>query len=360
MAFAAGLVAGLAVARPAAAQSLLERSVDLSGGWIGLPGMLQFDIVERARDVTDDGFDLLSVPTLRLALGLPGRTLVGAQYGVGSPVVPGEPDEFEVFGRYRPLEAGAGAPFDLTVQAGFNAAAESVDGEVALARWLGPVRLLAAARGFTHGYGRDGRLALAGGAVVHPFPGRVPLALAADVGSLLDRERGEEWAWGVGLQLGVPYTPNTLSLQVTNTATSTFEGASRGFDDVRIGFEITIPVPVGAVIGYYAPREVAQRAVAPPPAPPARVVSVPIRMYAFRPARLEIEAGTTVEWINEDDVVHTATADDASWNSGAIRPGGRWRATFSRPGVYPYHCGPHPYMKAVVIVRRGGDSMEAR
>jgi plastocyanin len=66
-----------------------------------------------------------------------------------------------------------------------------------------------------------------------------------------------------------------------------------------------------------------------------------------------VPAGTTVEWTNGDAVVHTVSADDASFNSGAIAPGATWRATFTRPGTYAYHCGPHPFMKGVVIVRPG-------
>jgi plastocyanin len=73
--------------------------------------------------------------------------------------------------------------------------------------------------------------------------------------------------------------------------------------------------------------------------------------YLYAPKRLVIEAGTTVEWTNRDEMVHTVSADDGSWDSGAIRPGESWRATFTEPGVYPFHCGPHPFMKGVVVVR---------
>jgi hypothetical protein len=36
---------------------------------------------------------------------------------------------------------------------------------------------------------------------------------------------------------------------------------------------------------------------------------------------------------------------------GEIQPGGRRSITFSKPGTYPYHCTPHPFMKGVVEVR---------
>jgi plastocyanin len=58
-----------------------------------------------------------------------------------------------------------------------------------------------------------------------------------------------------------------------------------------------------------------------------------------------------VEWKNDDPLAHTVTADDGSWDSGLIQPGATWRRTFDRPGTYPFHCTPHPFMKGVVVVR---------
>jgi len=92
------------------------------------------------------------------------------------------------------------------------------------------------------------------------------------------------------------------------------------------------------------------------PPPGGRVASgeamhVEIQQLAFAPARIEIAAGTTVEWRNDDPVVHVVRADDGSWDSGDIAPGATWRHTFDRPGTYTYTCTPHPFMKGVVVVR---------
>ncbi len=67
--------------------------------------------------------------------------------------------------------------------------------------------------------------------------------------------------------------------------------------------------------------------------------------------RIEIPAGTTVTWTNNDPLVHTVTADDKSWDSGAIEPGKTWSHTFTQAGEFAFHCTPHPFMKAVVVVR---------
>jgi plastocyanin len=58
-----------------------------------------------------------------------------------------------------------------------------------------------------------------------------------------------------------------------------------------------------------------------------------------------------VAWRNNDQLVHTVTANDGSFDSGSIQPGTTWRHTFTRPGTYVFHCTPHPFMRGVIIVR---------
>jgi plastocyanin len=79
--------------------------------------------------------------------------------------------------------------------------------------------------------------------------------------------------------------------------------------------------------------------------------AVEMRQMAFAPQRLEVTAGTTVEWTNRDQLEHTITANDGSWDSGPIAAGGTWRRTFDQPGTYAFHCTPHPFMTGVVVVK---------
>jgi plastocyanin len=72
---------------------------------------------------------------------------------------------------------------------------------------------------------------------------------------------------------------------------------------------------------------------------------------AFVPTRIEVSTGATLEWTNRDQLPHTVTADDGSWDSGPIAPGGTWRHTFDQPGTYAFHCTPHPFMTGVVVVK---------
>jgi plastocyanin len=84
---------------------------------------------------------------------------------------------------------------------------------------------------------------------------------------------------------------------------------------------------------------------------PEQTASVTIKGMAFSPARLEVKAGASVTFRNADQVAHTVTARDGSFNSGNIMPGASWRRTFSKPGTYSYYCQPHPQMTGTVVVR---------
>ncbi|HSJ09642.1 MAG TPA: cupredoxin family copper-binding protein, partial [Longimicrobiales bacterium] len=249
-------------------------------------------------------------------------------------------------------------------------------------------------------------------------------------GTLLDAADHERTAWGVGLQFAIPLTPHSFSLQAGTTNSATLQGASRGADEVRYGFEFTVPValrryfgsrtpPVAVVsapvadadsarrvaivdsvravleAGYarrwqadslrfalrddsiqlaarldsirqqerrdsirLAEAEAAQRAAAERARQEAerrRAERPPVRAgmrnLAYLPARIEVVVGTTITWQNNDQVDHSVTATDRSWDSGLIRPGATWQRTFNRAGTYTFFCTPHPFMTGVVIVR---------
>lgn len=66
--------------------------------------------------------------------------------------------------------------------------------------------------------------------------------------------------------------------------------------------------------------------------------------------RIQITVGTTVEWKNNDPLIHTVTAVDKSFDSGLIRPGNTYSHTFTKAGTFNIFCMPHPFMKAVIVV----------
>src|SRR5262249_3362375 len=78
-----------------------------------------------------------------------------------------------------------------------------------------------------------------------------------------------------------------------------------------------------------------------PAASPAGV-SVDIQNFPFGPAELDIKAGTTVTWTNQDAAAHTVTADDGSFDSGQLSTGQTFQQEFDTPGTFTYHCSNHP------------------
>jgi len=75
---------------------------------------------------------------------------------------------------------------------------------------------------------------------------------------------------------------------------------------------------------------------------------VSIAGFSFSPAVLKVPVGTTVTWTNNDPTPHTITADDGSFDSGAVNAGGTFGRTFDRPGTFSYHCALHPSMQGKV------------
>jgi plastocyanin len=337
------LSASLGVADVASCQSVLDRPPNLSGGWLGAPGTLQFNFVHRfgvgdapLRKVTNS-------PTFLLSYQLPLPLLIGFNYATSSDVAAAFPNEWEVFARY--------GRSGVALQAGYNQAAGSADAELTGVRSVGPLRLMAVGRLLSNGYHSDTtRYAVGGGATLRLSRW---FALAGDVTSLLDKRPGEETAWGAGLQIAIPYSPHTLSLQVTNTNTATLQGASRGIDRVRGGFEFTIPFTLSRYFGRRGTTAAKTPAANETTARGGEgAAKAEMRTMTFSPKRLEIATGTTVTWTNNDQLVHTISADDGSWDSGPIEPGKSWSHTFTQPGEYAFHCTPHPFMKAVIVVRQ--------
>jgi LPXTG-motif cell wall-anchored protein len=79
--------------------------------------------------------------------------------------------------------------------------------------------------------------------------------------------------------------------------------------------------------------------------------SVSISDFKFAPARVTVNVGDSVTWSNGDDVVHTATANDGSFDTGLLDDGESGSHTFDQAGTFSYFCQPHPFMKGTVTVQ---------
>jgi len=85
--------------------------------------------------------------------------------------------------------------------------------------------------------------------------------------------------------------------------------------------------------------------------PDAAPNQVKIDNFSFTPATLTIAPGTTVTWINRDDVPHTVVSDDKIFKSKVLDTDEQFSFTFTKPGTYPYFCSVHPKMTAQIVVR---------
>jgi plastocyanin len=78
---------------------------------------------------------------------------------------------------------------------------------------------------------------------------------------------------------------------------------------------------------------------------------VSIDNFSFTPMELTISAGTSVIWINKDDVPHTVVSVDRKFKSRALDTDEKFSFTFPDPGAYEYFCSVHPKMVGKIIVK---------
>ena len=78
---------------------------------------------------------------------------------------------------------------------------------------------------------------------------------------------------------------------------------------------------------------------------------------AFSPNPVEIKAGETVTWTNDDSQIHTATsgavgAEDSGkvFDSGILSPKATFDFKFDQAGEVDYYCTLHPQMVGKVVV----------
>jgi plastocyanin len=95
----------------------------------------------------------------------------------------------------------------------------------------------------------------------------------------------------------------------------------------------------------------AEPAPTPPPAPAPATRSGKARASAsasvsigdnfYSPASVSIAVGDTVNWSNNGQAQHSATADDGSFDTGVFGPGSSRSHTFNSAGTFSYFCTVH-------------------
>lgn len=84
-------------------------------------------------------------------------------------------------------------------------------------------------------------------------------------------------------------------------------------------------------------------------------VTVDMKGIQFVPQGISVRVGTTVTWVNRDQVAHNVRQVESEFLSpDSMEPGQAFSYTFTRPGTFRYQCTfHHPDMNGVVIVEGG-------
>jgi plastocyanin len=102
-------------------------------------------------------------------------------------------------------------------------------------------------------------------------------------------------------------------------------------------------------------------------APTSDAATVHLKLLTFTPTELQVKAGTTVTWRNDEPITHTVTSgavegvDPTSGLRSGEKPDGRFdgrlggsgatfRHRFTEAGTYSYYCSIHQGMNATVVV----------
>lgn len=84
-------------------------------------------------------------------------------------------------------------------------------------------------------------------------------------------------------------------------------------------------------------------------------VSVHMSGSKFVPETVTVKKGTKVTWVNDDSMQHNVVADEAitgglPLQNNLLNKGASYSFTFDTVGTFDYHCVPHPFMTAKIVV----------
>jgi plastocyanin len=115
--------------------------------------------------------------------------------------------------------------------------------------------------------------------------------------------------------------------------------------NIRIAIALTVVLAVAA--GF--------------PATSAQAIEqVKIDDFAFAPQHITVKAGTTVTWINDDDIPHTVASSTKLFRSKTLDTEDKFSFSFTTPGSYEYFCSLHPHMTGAIVVEAATGSSAAQ
>ena len=111
------------------------------------------------------------------------------------------------------------------------------------------------------------------------------------------------------------------------------------------GRAVAVAMLLGPIVGAL----LAFGTVAAEEAKEANVVT--IDNFTFTSPELTVAVGTTVKWINHDDIPHNVINKDKVFRSKALDTDDSYSFTFASAGTFDYFCGLHPHMQGKIIVK---------
>ena len=78
---------------------------------------------------------------------------------------------------------------------------------------------------------------------------------------------------------------------------------------------------------------------------------VTIDNFTFAPQELTVAVGTTVKFVNHDDIPHTVVEKKLSFRSKALDTDDSYSYTFATAGSFDYFCSLHPHMVGKITVK---------
>ena len=108
------------------------------------------------------------------------------------------------------------------------------------------------------------------------------------------------------------------------------------------GRAVTVAMLLGPLVG-------ASLALGAVSAEEANVVT--IDNFSFTAPELTVAVGTTVKWVNHDDIPHNVVASNKAFRSKPLDTDDAYSFTFASAGSYDYFCGLHPKMQGKIIVK---------
>jgi len=102
--------------------------------------------------------------------------------------------------------------------------------------------------------------------------------------------------------------------------------------------------------GYSAPAKAA--ATTAPAQSTGKATTVQMSNTSFQPQTIDVKVGETVTFVNKDEIAHTATAEDKSFDSKTMEAGATFSFKPTKAGTIDYVCLFHPGMTGTINVSR--------